>query len=548
MKRKLMLVAAVSTATLLTQYEAKAQTIEQAIKETNSELFDNAQQTLKQLINQNPTNPTYDYYLGNIYFQKELYDSAGYFFKQGLAKDNNSPLNLVGEGKIKLAEKKNSEAKSLFTRAIELAGPKNVVVREEVVKAYIEANVQEPSLTTWLDEALKVDNKNAKLHLLYGDAVLLNENNGTKAISSYNKAQELEPKSPEPKLHIGKLWVRSKSYDVANENYKEAIALDPNFAPAYAALADLYFLFGRAQQAKDNYATYKKLVGNTLYARVKYAKLLFAAKSYEEAIPETKGVLAEIKEPEPVLYRILAYSEYETKQYAEGLQHIETFLEKEKADRIISSDYVYYGKLLAMNGREADGIVQLEKALAKDSTNLELLESVADAYIAAKDYVKAAEIYNKKIRLLDNPTLNDYYKLAQAYYRGKEYEKADSNFKKVTENSPTFINAYLFRGRANNELDKIANEKLTAKDTLSTLAAPHYKKAIELAEVDEAKNKTALVEAYYYFATMYYKKAFQEKSIAYKEEVKAYNDKVLALEPENKQAIEFAKTIDKWGK
>src|SRR5690606_26455169 len=135
-----------------------------------------------------------------------------------------------------------------------------------------------------------------------------------------------EPKSPEPKLHIGRLWVRSKSYDIAAENYKEALNLDPNFAPAYAALADLYFLFGRNQQAKDNYSTYKKLVGNTLYARVKYAKLLFMAKSYDETIEEINGILAEVKEPEIVLYRLIAYSEYEVKKYPEGLEHIELFL------------------------------------------------------------------------------------------------------------------------------------------------------------------------------------------------------------------------------
>lgn len=548
MKSKLILVAGFTTAAFLTGYETKAQTIEQAIKETNSELFDNAQKTLQQLINQNPGNPTYDYYLGNIYFKKELFDSAQYFFQQGLKKDNNSALNLVGAGKIKLEEKKNEEAKKLFLRAIELAGPKNTEVRQEVVKAYIDENVQEPLLITWLDEALKLEPKNAKLHLLYGDAVLLNENNGSKAITSYNKAQELEPKSPEPKLHIGRLWVRSKSYDIAAENYKEALNLDPNFAPAYAALADLYFLFGRNQQAKDNYATYKKLVGNTLYAKVKYAKLLFMAKSYDEAIAEITGILAEVKEPETVLYRLIAYSEYEVKKYPEGLEHIELFLQKEKEERLIPSDYVYYGKLLAVNGREAEGIEQLEKALAKDTSNLELLESVADAYIAAKDYEKAAKIYTKKIALMGNAGANDYYKLAQAFYRAKDYENADSNFKKVTEYAPTFINAYLFRGRSNNELDKIKNEKITAKDTLVSLAAIHYQKAIELAEVDATKNKAALVEAYYYFATMLYKKAAHEKTIAYKNDVKEYNDKVLAIDPENKQAQEFAKIIDKWGK
>lgn len=548
MKRKLILVAGVTAATFLTKYEAKAQALEQAILQTNSELFDNAQQTLKQLIAQNPGNPVLDYYLGNIYFKKEILDSSEYYFKQGLAKNYNSALNTVGMGKIKLGEGKKSEAKQLFTKALEIAGPKNIEVREEIAKAYIDAGVPDASLYSMLDEALKVDAKNAKLHLLYGDVYLLNDNKGTEAIASYNKAQELEPKSPEPKLRIGKLWVRSKSYDIAANNYNEAIALDPNFAPAYAALADLYFLFGKNQQAKDNYAKYKKLVGNTLYARIKYAKLLFLAKNYEEAIQEINSIMADVKEPEPVLYRILAYSDYETKKYAEGLQNIETFLVKEKPEKLISSDYVYYGKLLAVNGREAEGIAQLEIALTKDSTNLDLLESVADAYIAAKDYEKAAEVYNKKIAQMNNAGANDYYKLAQAYYRAKDFAQADTNFARVTELAPTFINAYLFRGRSCFEIDNEINKTATAKDTLSTTANKHYQKVIELSEVDAEKNKAALIEAYYYFAFTLFKKADKEKTIAYKEEVKAYNDKVLALDPENKRSIDFSKTIDKWGK
>ena len=60
------------------------------------------------------------------------------------------------------------------------------------------------------------------------------------AVREYLAAQQINADRPENQLNLGLYYMRTGRFDKAEEHYRQAIKLEPSFAPAYVNLADLY--------------------------------------------------------------------------------------------------------------------------------------------------------------------------------------------------------------------------------------------------------------------------------------------------------------------
>ena len=109
----------------------------------------------------------------------------------------------------------------------------------------------------------------------------------------------------------------------------------------------------------------------------------------------------------------------------------------------------------------------------------------------------------------------------------KLFDKADSAFLRVIEIKPNLPIGYLWRARANTSIDLEGKEGK---------AKPYYEKFIELAEPESEKNKKDLLEAYNYMG-VYLIKADQNTL------AKTFFDKILKLDPENKDAKDIIKKL-----
>lgn len=515
-------------------FQAKAQTLEEAIVMTEKDLFEDAEKALKNLIAQSPDNATLYFHLGENFIKTDMVDSALNYYTIGLSKDPNSALNIVGQGHVKLYEKKTEEAKALFEKAVTLTGEKDAYVMEKIIEAYVTSGMEQLEYALSLcEKAIKLAPKRAELYLLLGEANLNAFNDGSTAITNYEKAGELNPKSSQAKLKIGELYIRTRSFDEALQNYEEAIAIAPDFAPAYRAMGELFFLFNRYEKAKENYAKYLDLAKNNLPAKIKYAKFLYLAKDYAATVSEIESIISlhesRGKEVPLVLYRLLGYSYSETGNNANGLSMMQKFLDTENPARILPSDYFYYGKLLIKNKQDSAGIVNLTKAYELDTTNKDALTELGNAYRVAKKYDQAITFYQMKVDQVSSPSTYDYFLLGQAYYSDSQYVKSDSIFAIVAERAPDNINGVLWRARSNFNMDPEIKEGLA--DTL-------YVKVLEMAELDAEKYKKELIEGNYYFAFKYY-------MMKNKTEATAYNEKVLAIDAANKRSLDMKKLIDK---
>lgn len=530
-----------------------AQTLQDAIVKTDNERFDAAAADFRALIAKESNKGENYFYFGENFFKDGNLDSANYFYQKGADINATNPLNYVGLGKVLLFNGKTQEAQTHFFKAATLGANKNTEVMRKTAEAYITApdNKNVDAAINLLNAAIKIEPKNPENHILMGDALLeKNPTDGGPAVKSYNKATELNPKSPKGVLRSGKLYQRGRNYQLALDLYKQAEGIDPNYAPAYREKAELYHMAGQNAKAIESYKKYLEL-NNSDEARERYASFLFTNKQYAEAITEIEA-LQKAGNSNLYLDRILAYSYAELgdktdkEAYTKGLASITKFFDKAGSNfKYVASDYKYKGMLLAKTGKDSLGVLEMEQAIAKDSKlEGEMVALIAKTWMGSKKYAKAIAAYERKRAGSDNNlSAQDWYEYGRAYYyeagakqREKKdldaaalFVKSDTCFSKLCQLNTTYPMGYFWRGRVNAQLDP-KDEKYLAK--------PHYEKALSLVKPEEKMTyKTNIIEANLYLGSHF---AFsKEKDLT---KAKEFFKAVQELDPNNKSANDFFKS------
>jgi tetratricopeptide (TPR) repeat protein len=537
-----------------------AQTLQDAILKTTNERYEAAGADFAALVGKEPNKGDYYFYYGENFFENEDLENANVQYKKGSEVNATYPLNYVGLGKVLWYQGKEADAKAMFYKASTLGGGKNAEVLRETAEAYIYApNKNLDEAIKLLNEAIKLDPKNPMNYILLGDAQLeKNPTDGSTPIKSYQKATELNPKSTLGILREGKLYQRGRNYNLALELYKKAIGIDPNFAPAYREIAEVYMLAAQPAKAIENWKKYLEL-NNSNYARYRYMNALFNNKQYKEAIEEGENLLKN-GYTNFTIYRLLGWSygeisnKNDTSAYSKGLRNMNQFFEivKDKPNfKYFPGDYKYKGQLLSKTGKDSLGTLELEKAIAIDpSGNCELWGDVARIWTKAKNYPKSIAAWEKRMSCTKAPTGQDYFEIGRAYYfagnaKMKEaalikdakarpakeaeanpfYVKADTAFSKLIQMSPSFAAGYFWRGRSSSQLDPTS---------VNGLAKPFYEKALELAKPEEKTGtyKSNVIEALEYLGYYYVTQKNKEKSDAIFNELKT-------MDPSNEKAKNY---------
>lgn len=507
-----------------------AQTLPEAIKKTDNENFDAAAADFRQLIAKDPAKGEYYFYYGENYFKSDDVDSANVLYQKGVELNATNPLNYVGLGKVLLAKGNLADAKAQFYKAATLGGAKNTEVMRRTAEAWLATdNKNADEALALAANAVKIESKNPENHLILGDAQLeKNPTDGGVPIKSYKMATTLNPKSTKGILREGKLYQRGRNYQLALEKYKEALAIDATFAPAYREIAELYYLAGQPAKSIENWKKYLEL-NNSDKARYRFMTALFANKQYAEAVAEYEG-LKKSGFKNMYLERIAGYSYAEagnkdTSAYAKGVKAMNSFFEMAGPSfKYKAADYKYKGLLLLRSGKDSLSKLEMDKAIALDPSYAgDINSELAANAMKAKKYDEAIMYFMRKMngdpKNLNN---NDYYSLGRAYYysggkilnesngikdaklRQKKVEealpyfvKADSAFLKLTELNPTWPVGFFWRAKANAQLDP-ENEKWMAK--------LYYEQGLNLVKPEERSspsNKNNVIEALEYLGAYY---------------------------------------------
>lgn len=497
-----------------------SQDLNEAIKLTRSEQYLKASSMYKELIRNAPSNGDLYYFYGRNFMYKfysdtlnitlsEMADSAKVFYEEGIKRDPANPLNFVGLGGLDLikndmtnAQVEFSKAKALLpskaNKAIKMEPAKQSLVLVEMALWYIFTGVHDTTTVfSLLRTAEKLDKTNPLLYIVKGDAYFHLLNDGSKAITNYNIAQSLDPKSPTAKLRIGQLWLRARQYTTALNYYQEVVKIDSTYAPAYRELGSLLARAGRQEEAKKNFAKFLELSRNTA-ARKQYVNTLIELKDYNDAIDQLYLIL-KVDDSDNDVNRALAYSYYETQKYDSGLVYIRKFIANAKPEKIRALDYAYYGRLLAKLKMDSLAPAQMMKAYTMDTSKADILSEAALCWTKVKKYDQARALYEQKISL-EKAIPMDYYNLGKVYYSLQDFVRADTNLAIFNALQPDYIPGFSWRARTKSNLDiKDAKSYNT-----TGYAVPVYEALLEKTQIDTVKYMKDRFEAFDYLAFYHY--------------------------------------------
>jgi len=528
-----------------------AQNLNDAKKAIDAEQYQKASSMLKSLVSSQGSNGDNYYNLGLVYLKTGYIDSARAVFTKGVTADAKNNLNLIGLGEADMLSNNPTSAKSNFDKAVALAS-KDYKTYLYIGKAYLAQDkpseeVSKPDFESALTNITKADeldskDKDAEVFLALGDAYALQKKN-SEALGPYMRVNDIDPANRRAKTQIGKMYKESRAFPEGEKELQDVIAADPNYGPAYRELGELYLQwssFGtdkeKATKAIENYKKYLDLTDKSLESQLRFAQFLFYAKDFQTLEQVASSLQVPANDPKGVIVsRMKGWAAYENKNYPQALTYMTEFFSKNKDEsKVLGNDYLYLGKSQLKAGQDSLALINITKAVEKDSTNAEALSEVAKSFYDAKKFGKSAEVYEKAIKAnpMGKGALYNYYYNAMANYFDYATKlnakanpskdilvKADSSIAKVTQLAPETYDAYLTRARINSLLD----DDKEPKGLMIPFYEQYIKKITEKPELATA-NAKKLSEAYDTIGGYYYYKD--------KEKAKEYFNKSIAVYPQ----------------
>lgn len=517
---------------LVTATAQQLPAVKEAKKQIEMDQTSKAVNTMQEAVKANPDDASLLYYLGYAQIKNGEKEKAEISFQKVLDKDPKQALGYAGKGHLRMLDNQDAEAKTAFNQALTMTKSKNQEVLKAVAEGYLEG-------TKYGNEALAVLQKakaagDPEVYILLGDAYL-ELNDGGKAVSNYENAASADPKNALGQYKAGLVFLRSKNYEVAENHFKKAIQVDPNYTLAYKELGELYYSMGPKKkdpkEAVKAYEKYLSLTEKPEEGKLRYAFFLFMAKDYEKA----NAIFEELsKRPNvsPTVWKYWAYSLTESGDLEKAQTIFDQYFQKVPAAEIQGSDYVYYGNMLQKAGKDSLAILSWEKSLALEK-DADVAQKVADGYYSKlKDYSKAIDAYNQLDTIKTRLGSQDLFYLGRSYYQTEQYGKADTTFQRLIEQQPNMTVGYFWQARSLANLDPEVNGKIQG------LAKPAFEKVIEKGELNPEKNKNELIEAYGYMG--YYHMLQNEISTG-----KGYFEKILKIDPSNDRAKKVLEELRK---
>lgn len=480
-----------------------AQNLDDAKKAIDAEQYAKATSMLKSLVSSQAGKGENYFSLGDVYLRNDYVDSAKAVFNKGITADPKNPLNYVGLGQADLASNNAASAKANFDKALGLASKKDFTPYLYIGKAYLAQ--EKPDFAAALPvlqkaEELDANDKEPETFVALGDFYAAQKKN-SEALGMYLRAINMNEGLLRAKVQIGRMYKESRAFPESETQLKEVIASNPNYGPAYREIAELYMQWAnfepanfaaKSAEALTNYKKYLDLTDKSFDARLRYAQFLYYAKDFKGLETETADLarLYPNNSKALVISRLQAYSAAENKNPEALKLSTDFFAKNTDTSRLVAADYLYLGKAQLEAKQDSLALINIGKAVAKDSTYSVSLEEVGKALYVAKKYGQAANAYSLAIK--ENPasstTLTNYYYVGSAKYfeygqlmtakkplDAKILVEADSAFAKMNKLSPEFTLAYIFRGRIAGLMDDQANPKF--------LSSPYYQQYIDLVTV-----------------------------------------------------------------
>ncbi len=329
--------------------------------------------------------------------------------------------------------------------------------------------------------------KNGNLNANMG-AVLQKAGRLDEALAYYKQAETLDPSNINTRLNVGTLYQQKEDYRTAIKAYESVLILYPDNINANLYRAQCYDKLGESKIAQEGFKKVMALDPNNDYLKSQMIENAKKTMLPQQFVAYVNTNMAK-SNPSGILY------DYAIELHKNGKIDNAVYLYQEAIKLNTQEPEMYVNMALAQaQGNDYDGALNTLKTaqtkFPKDSTISNTTKTISSMQVDNK-LAKAAELYNNK----------DYQNAANIY---------------LSINPPT----------ANSMIGAASSfQELGDKDK----AIEYYQKAFQLKPADS--------DIAYYIAILYGEKEDYKTA-------KEYLNKSIALNKNNKQAIEYLKSIE----
>jgi Flp pilus assembly protein TadD len=517
-----------------------AQNVEQGKKFFYYQRYKSARETLEKVLAANPNDIAATYWLGQTLIKQKDSVAAKNLYSKLLQQNGNAPLVLAGMGQVELMEGKTNDARQRFESAISITKAKDIDVLNAVARANTETRLGDANYAIEkLNQATQIKKFNdATTYLLLGDAYRKLIDGGN-AVTNYEKAFALDNTLAAAKYSIGKIYLTQQNYSHFIKGMEEAIAADPNYAPALYDLT-VYYFDRDVNKARETFQKYKAVTDATPELDYDETSFFFASRQFQEAINKSKEKISALGDKaDPRYYKLAAYSYAELKDTANAKTFMDQYFTKQKADGYVPKDYSFYAQILGRTkGSEAQAFTQYEKAIELDTAKtgkMKLMEEAATLATSIGDKEQAAK-WNSKKYYFDTATASnrDMYDYGFAHYQAGHFDSAYTIFKNYQTKYPGEIYGYLWASRAAQVIDSTWEKGIAAAETQLYAA--------KATQIDSVKLKSQIIYSYKLLAQ------YQNNIKKDRDSAIAYLEKVVAIDPNDKDAPKFIEQLKKSAK
>lgn len=488
--------------------------------------------------------------LGNAAEASRYFAAANTHFTSGSTLNGESGYNYAGLGMILMEQRKVTEARAQFDKAVTLAGS-DAALMVAIGEAYLRVNAI-PGITpdqkreamsqarVVLTKAQTLDANNADILIALGDLYLA-QGVMNSAESNYRQAVQKAPSNARAHHMLGRILLRMAQaetdvtkqralYAKAVEALQASKAADARYAPVLLDIAKLYMLTTQYAQAKREMEAYRQLLqqsgGDQRYANALYGINLYLIKDFENAVTVLGQVVADTSSF--VLQRLYAYSLIEREKYQEGLTALEKYFTMTAADPSvrIAKDYRYQGMAYFKLNQHDKAIESLNTAIRTHTSPEELdgvYKMLYEVYKAQEKWAEAIQALEKEYARTNSLTdlfwIGYYINAKTAGTDLAQLAKADSLLGIVCQRSPTFIDGWHARAQAQTKIE-------TQDTSRRGLAAPTLESLVQQIEAlaDQAardRHLSKLKVAYGYLMVHYYRNGNDAKAYEWAKKLKA---------------------------
>jgi tetratricopeptide (TPR) repeat protein len=461
-------------------------------------------------------------------------------FQAALQSKGNDPWLLIGMSHVQLLEgadnnavKQNLEVaitSSLNTKG-KYKGKPNQDIINAIGRVFAELPIRIGDHHYAVDKLKETisayDLVSPSLHINLGINYLkLGGEYGGEAVTAFQNAINVDPKSAYAYYRIGKIYQTQSNKESVEEYYRKAIEADPVIAPVYFALYDFY-KDKNSSMAKSNLDLFLTHADKDPLFEYYSADYLYRSGQFDQSLEKAKAMEAAGNLTVFPTLAVLLAKNYDHKgDSVLAKSYIEPYINNTPTDKIVSTDYELAIKILSrFSGNQSILAALLEKAVTADTSKdnkLKYYKLGADMFEKATMYSEALKWYTSLTTLKGSKAEFDYYKLASLALNAK-------NGQVTMEVAKQYITAFPEKAQGYNFNTKGAALIDTANNQGILFEAVNFQNQFLLK--DSVKYKQALINNYYTL-------------IGYYNETKGYDnavlmcDKVLELVPNDPTTLQ----------